>query len=669
MDERILANRKLKEQIAELEATVQALRQREMELKLAHQMALAQVQQNEERCRKTLDHMLEGCQIINRQWRYVYVNDAVAKHGQRRKEELIGHTLMEIYPGIEHSDLFVFLNQCMNERISYRIENEFHYNEGEARWFELSIQPVPEGVFVLSLDITNRKKMEQSLARREEEYRVLFEESRDAFMTITPPTWKFSTSNRACMELFGARDMTEFKSFTPWELSPELQPDGQSSLEKAREMIEIAKQKGSVFFEWTHHRINGEIFQATVFLTRIELGDEIVLLATVRDITESIRARESLRESESLLAQVERIAKIGGWEMDMVRQTVKWTQGAYAIIGLEPGQPLPRPDQHLEYCLPEYQDLVTESMQVLIEEDRPLELEVQYRTVQGDLRWCSLHAKAVRERGICTKIRGTMQDITEQKRIEEEARQAQEKLILQQRNEKDRVQAELIRVQDELVRKTRLAAIGQIAASIAHDLRNPLGAAGNACYFLKHYGSGDKEQTEEYLQIIDRELRTAHEVIDGLLSMAREKEPAKESVDLREIIEDVVQTVITEDQVACHISLEPEPFIVEVDSIQIRQMVTNLIRNAVQAMRGRGELVIEASREPDQHIIRFRDTGPGFDPKILGVLFEPLVTTKAKGTGLGLTICRQIVQRHGGTIEGTNHADGGAVITIHLPRS
>ncbi|MBN1852731.1 MAG: PAS domain S-box protein [Pirellulales bacterium] len=669
MDERILANRKLKEQIAELEATVQALRQREMELKLAHQMALAQVQQNEERCRKTLDHMLEGCQIINRQWRYVYVNDAVAKHGQRRKEELIGHTLMEIYPGIEHSDLFVFLNQCMNERISYRIENEFHYNEGEARWFELSIQPVPEGVFVLSLDITNRKKMEQSLARREEEYRVLFEESRDAFMTITPPTWKFSTSNRACMELFGARDMTEFKSFTPWGLSPELQPDGQSSLEKAREMIEIAKQKGSVFFEWTHHRINGEIFQATVFLTRIELGDEIVLLATVRDITESIRARESLRESESLLAQVERIAKIGGWEMDMVRQTVKWTQGAYAIIGLEPGQPLPRPDQHLEYCLPEYQDLVTESMQVLIEEDRPLELEVQYRTVQGDLRWCSLHAKAVRERGICTKIRGTMQDITEQKRIEEEARQAQEKLILQQRNEKDRVQAELIRVQDELVRKTRLAAIGQIAASIAHDLRNPLGAAGNACYFLKHYGSGDKEQTEEYLQIIDRELRTAHEVIDGLLSMAREKEPAKESVDLREIIEDVVQTVITEDQVACHISLEPEPFIVEVDSIQIRQMVTNLIRNAVQAMRGRGELVIEASREPDQHIIRFRDTGPGFDPKILEVLFEPLVTTKAKGTGLGLTICRQIVQRHGGTIEGTNHADGGAVITIHLPRS
>jgi PAS domain S-box-containing protein len=122
------------------------------------------LRRQEKRYHGTLDGMLEGCQIIGFDWRYVYVNDAAARHGRRARDELLGYTMMEMYPGIENTDMFVRLQQCMTDRTSHRMENEFTYSDGTKSWFELSIQPAPEGVFVLSLDITERRKAEAEVA-------------------------------------------------------------------------------------------------------------------------------------------------------------------------------------------------------------------------------------------------------------------------------------------------------------------------------------------------------------------------------------------------------------------------------------------------------------------------------------------------------------------------
>lgn len=113
--------------------------------------------------RKTLDNMLEGMQIIDFDWKYQYINHAVTKHGGKGREELLGRTMMEVYPGIEHSNLFHVLKQCMTDRTPYHFENEFSYEDGTNAWFELSVQPVPEGVFILSIDITDRKKAQADL--------------------------------------------------------------------------------------------------------------------------------------------------------------------------------------------------------------------------------------------------------------------------------------------------------------------------------------------------------------------------------------------------------------------------------------------------------------------------------------------------------------------------
>jgi PAS domain S-box-containing protein len=109
----------------------------------------------------TLDNLIEGFQLIGFDWRYLYVNDAVVKHSKFKKEELLGYTMMEKYPGIEKTPVFDLLRICMHERSSDYFENEFTYPDNSKGWFELRIQPVAEGLFILSIDITERKKAEE----------------------------------------------------------------------------------------------------------------------------------------------------------------------------------------------------------------------------------------------------------------------------------------------------------------------------------------------------------------------------------------------------------------------------------------------------------------------------------------------------------------------------
>lgn len=112
---------------------------------------------------EVLDNLLEGFQLISYDWEYLYVNDVVAKQGKTTKKQLIGKTMMEMYPGIEKTKMFKTLEFCMEKRVPRQIENEFTYSDGSKAWFQLNIEPVPEGIFILSLDISDRKKIVNEL--------------------------------------------------------------------------------------------------------------------------------------------------------------------------------------------------------------------------------------------------------------------------------------------------------------------------------------------------------------------------------------------------------------------------------------------------------------------------------------------------------------------------
>ena len=158
----------------------------------------------------------------------------------------------------------------------------------------------------LVMEMASRKQAESALLESEHRYRALFEGSRDALMTLAPPSWRFTSGNPATAAMFGAKDIAELLTLGPQDLSPETQPDGRPSAEKVGEMIERAMREGSNFFEWAHKRLNGEEFPALVLLTRIDVNGQVLLQATTRDIT-----AQKLAEG--------RIARLGVLKEDLFR--------------------------------------------------------------------------------------------------------------------------------------------------------------------------------------------------------------------------------------------------------------------------------------------------------------------------------------------------------------
>jgi two-component system sensor histidine kinase/response regulator len=152
-------------------------------------------------------------------------------------------------------------------------------------------------------DISEQKRAAEVLRASEERFRILFESSPDALMTVEPPSWNFTSGNPATLAMFRAKDLEDFVSRGPGNVSPERQPDGRVSAEKAKEMIEAALREGSRTFEWTHMRLDGEAFPAVVLLTRMEYAGKTVVQATVRDVSAEKRAEERLRQAMADLEQ------------------------------------------------------------------------------------------------------------------------------------------------------------------------------------------------------------------------------------------------------------------------------------------------------------------------------------------------------------------------------
>ncbi len=154
----------------------------------------------------------------------------------------------------------------------------------------------------IAVDITDSKQASRALKQSNERYLKLFETSHNALMTLSPPNWNFTSGNSALLEMFRLKDEEHFLAFKPWQLSPEYQADGQRSEKKAQKMIQIAVEEGSNFFHWIHQRADGEEFPATVQLNRADIEGEYFLQATVRDITEQVRAERLLKQQMEDLA-------------------------------------------------------------------------------------------------------------------------------------------------------------------------------------------------------------------------------------------------------------------------------------------------------------------------------------------------------------------------------
>ncbi|QEF98262.1 Globin-coupled histidine kinase [Stieleria maiorica] len=237
-----------------------------------------------------------------------------------------------------------------------------------------------------------------------------------------------------------------------------------------------------------------------------------------------------------------------------------------------------------------------------------------------------------------------------------------------ERRHHERIEAELNEAKKELVVKTRLAAIGQVSAQVAHEIRNPLGAISNAIYYLKRSPQIDQEKKTQYLDLMNHEIGTCNEFINELLDITRRRKLDRQPTRLGDLIERVLSRHQMPQNIDLRVHCNPDPFECFVDGDQFVQVLQNLLNNSMDALQGAGGRIgITAQRVDDQDVITVYDSGPGIPAEDRTSVFDVLFTTKSSGTGLGLAICKQIVVQHGGSIQvADNHADG-TEFQIRLP--
>jgi two-component system NtrC family sensor kinase len=230
---------------------------------------------------------------------------------------------------------------------------------------------------------------------------------------------------------------------------------------------------------------------------------------------------------------------------------------------------------------------------------------------------------------------------------------------------------ELEQAQSQLIRTEKLASLGQLAAGVAHEINNPLGTITIYAHILLK-GMDKDDPRREDVELIVNESNRAKEIVQGLLSFARETKLRPGPVNVNDLLEDVLGLVVNQSlfhNIKTRKSLFQGLPTIVADETQLKQVFLNIILNAAQAMEGNGKLSITTTPERKQIKVKIRDTGPGIPPEVVKNIFSPFFTTKEKGTGLGLAISYGIIERHNGKIDVETALGKGSAFIVSLPIS
>lgn len=407
-----------------------------------------------------------------------------------------------------------------------------------------------------------------------------------------------------------------------------------------------------------------------------EIGETARAFNTMAARLES--SYSSLKKSEQRYQALTEVSPVGIFNTNAAGECIYVNERYSEIAGL--------PQEKFygtgwDYILhPDDRQRVINSWTTCVEAGVPYVSEHRIVSAVGGVVW--VYVQAVKSAAADGGYIGTVTDITHLKSVEQELarhRDSLEELVTARTTE-------LHAAQQRLLRQERLATLGQLTATVSHELRNPLGVINNAAYILtrkctslidQQADDSDPELRQgitHYLQMITREVAAADRIMSDLLATSRTKDPVLQWVNLDEILATIIEQKPFPENIQWHYESAPSPFMLRVDPLQLGQVLKNLLINAVQSIIaagiGDGSVRLSATTVGGQYQLRISDNGPGIAAAERTQIFEPLFTTKAKGNGLGLWISREIVRAHGGDIvlEPAAGETAGATFEIILPR-
>jgi C4-dicarboxylate-specific signal transduction histidine kinase len=418
---------------------------------------------------------------------------------------------------------------------------------------------------------------------------------------------------------------------------------------------------------------NGDIFGTICVLdSRRNEYSELYkkLLLQCRDVLQadlnSLQARNELelkvlertaelRRTEVYLTEAQKLSRTGSFGWNVKSGELFWSDESFRIFGYDKALS-PTIDMALQRVHPNDLALMQETIDRASRDGRDIDLEHRLLLPDGSVKNVRIVAHAVQDGAGQLEFNGALMDVTAAKRAEEE----------------------LIRAQAELRRVARATTFGELTASIAHEINQPLGAMvanGNAGLRWLDRATPDVDEARGAFTRIVRDGRRAGEVIESIRAMFKNVDQEKTAIDINKIIRDMVGLMLGElraNDVSVQTNLDDNLPDVKGNRVQLQQVILNLIRNAIEAMnpvtdRARVLRIESAIHGPDGVLVSVEDSGTGLNPKDAERIFVSFFTTKPQGTGMGLSISRSIIEGHQGRLWASSGIDHGALFNVLLP--
>jgi len=391
-----------------------------------------------------------------------------------------------------------------------------------------------------------------------------------------------------------------------------------------------------------------------------ESGDLVEFVGTAMDVTAAKQAEEALRRSESYLADAQRLTRTGSWAWNVAtRQSVYWSQENYRLFGFDPEGGIPSDEAFYQRVHPEDRDKVRREV-FLERPDEGSHFDVEFRIVlPGEAIKCvrSTGHPVRNLSGDLVEYVGTSIDVTERKRADEERER-------------------LHQVQADLAHLSRVTTMGELTASLAHEIRQPISAAlTNAKTCLLWLGRDEPNVARacETASRLVKDVTRAADIIGRISSLFKKGALQRELVDVNELIREMIVLLRSEaNRYSISIRTELAEGLPKVmaDRVQLQQVFMNLMLNGIDAMKetsGGGDLAIKSEAGDGQLLISVSDTGVGLPPEEADQIFRAFFTTKDNGTGMGLPISRSIIESHGGRLWAASASGQGATFQFTLP--